>query len=277
MKLTKFGVWIGRALTEPDYGEAARVAEELGYGAIWLGGSPRLPTLRPMLAATEKIVVATGIVNIWQYEPVTLTEEFAALDEEFPGRLLLGVGIGHPEATSEYQKPLTKTREFLDAIASAPVPVPRERMVAAALGPKMLDLSFERTLGAHPYFVPVEHTSFARDRLGPQALLAPELAVVLDEDPERARATARKYAHGYLGLTNYTGNLRRLGWSDEDLANGGSEKLIDAVVPQGSVAKLARDVQAHLDAGADHVCVQPLGVDGVPRVEWAALATALGL
>jgi probable F420-dependent oxidoreductase len=182
MNITKFGVWIGRSLPESDYADAARLVEELRFGALWLGGSPRLPTIRPMLEATEDIVIATGIVNIWQYDPATLATEFHQLDTDFPGRVLLGIGIGHPEATSEYQRPLTKTREFLDGIANADSPVPRERMVLAALGPKMLDLSFERTLGTHPYFTTVEHTAFARERLGPKALVAPELAVVVDGD-----------------------------------------------------------------------------------------------
>ncbi len=277
MNLTKHGVWIGRSITEAEYGEAARLAQDLGFGTLWLGGSPRLLTLRPMLEATENLVIATGIVNIWQYEPAVLAQEFAELDADFPGRLLLGIGIGHPEATSEYQKPLTKSREFLDGIAAAANPVPRERMVLAALGPKMLDLSFERALGAHPYFVPVEHTRFARERLGAQALIAPEIAVAVDDDSERAVAAARAYADMYLQRINYTSNLKRFGWTDEDIANGGSDRLIDAVVPQGSAAELVAAVQAHLDAGADHVCVQTVGVEGVPTAAWTALAAALGL
>jgi probable F420-dependent oxidoreductase len=277
MNLTKYGVWIGRSLSETDYGEAAGVAEDLGFGALWLGGSPRLPQLRPLLETSESIVIATGIVNIWQYEPAELAEEFWQLDREFPGRVLLGVGIGHREATSEYQKPLAKSREFLDGLGAAATPVPRERMVVAALGPKMLDLSFERTLGTHPYFTPVEHTRLAREQLGPQALVAPELAVVVDEDRDRARAVARKYAEMYLRLTNYVGNLKRLGWAEEELADGGSDRLIDTIVPQGSAQALAAVVQAHLDAGADHVCVQTVGVDGVPSTEWTALASAFGL
>jgi len=277
MNLTKYGVWIGRSLTEADYGEAASLVEDLGFGTLWLGGSPRLLKLRPMLEATESLVIATGIVNIWQYEAAVLAQEFAELDGDFPGRLLLGIGIGHPEATSEYQKPLTKSREFLDGIAAAPAPVPHERMVLAALGPKMLDLSLERTLGSHPYFVPVEHTRFARERLGARALLAPELAMVVDDDPERAAVAARAYAEMYLQRTNYTSNLKRFGWSDEDIANGGSDRLMAAVVPQGSAADLVPAIQAHLDAGADHVCVQPVGTSGVPTEQWTALAVALGL
>jgi len=277
MNLSNFGVWIGHSLPESDRPEASRFLEDLGFGTVWLGGSPRLTETRPMLAATENLVVATGIVNIWQYDPAELAAEFHEIDAEFPGRLLLGIGIGHPEATSEYTKPLTKSREFMDGIAAAARPVPRERMVMAALGPKMLDLSFERTLGTHPYFTPVEHTRFARERLGSTALVAPELAVAIDEDPERARAAARKYSALYLGLVNYTSNLKRFGFDEADIANGGSDRLIDAVVPSGSVETAAAMARAHLDAGADHVCLQTVGVEGIPTAQWTALAQALGL
>ena len=277
MNIDTIGVWTSyRALGEENGGAAAALAEKLGYGAFWLGGSPRLPTIRPLLEATERIVIATGIVNIWAYDdPAVLAEEHAQLTAEFPGRLLLGIGIGHPEATSVYEKPLTKSRQFLDGLASAPHPVPKDEMCLAALGPKMLDLSAERTLGTHPYFVPPAHTRFARERLGAGALVAPELAVVVDEETERARATARKYAQLYLALTNYTSNLRRFGFTDDDIANGGSERLIDEVVPQGSAERLAGAVREHLDAGADHVCIQTVGVRGIPEAEWTALAGVL--
>ena len=276
MELTRFGVWIGRSLDAADYGNAARLAQDLGFGALWLGGSPRLPALRPMLEATDGIVIATGIVNIWQYEPEALADEFAALDTDFPGRVLLGIGIGHPEATQEYEKPLTKTRRFLDGIAGSEHPVPRDRMVLAALGPKMLDLSFERTLGTHPYFTPPAHTRFARERLGSGALVAPEQAVVIDTgDPDAALAHARSYARMYLNLSNYTGNLKRFGYTDEAIADGGSRALIDDLVPQGSAEQVAATVHAHLDAGANHVCVQTVGAADVPTREWTELAAAL--
>ncbi len=275
MELSHFGVWIGHTLEQDQYGEAAALAEKLGFGTLWLGGSPRLPDLRPLFTGSERIVIATGIVNIWQYDPVQLAEEYAALDAEFPGRLLLGIGIGHPEATSEYKQPLTKTREFLDGIASSAHPVARERMALAALGPKMLDLSYERTLGTHPYFVPPAHTRFARERLGADALVAPEQAVVIDTDPTSAVATARTYAAGYLRLANYTNNLKRFGYTDQQIADGGSSDLVDAIVPQGSAEQVAGALTAHLDAGADHVCVQTLGVDGVPTAAWTALAEVL--
>jgi probable F420-dependent oxidoreductase len=276
MELTKIGIWTSyRTIGEEHAGEAAALAEELGYGAFWLGGSPRLPTVRPLLAATERLVVATGIVNVWAYEPATLAAEHAELTGEFPGRLLLGIGCGHPEATSHYTKPLAAMRAFFDGLDAAPAPVPREERCAAALGPKMLDLSAERSLGTHPYFTPVEHTRFARERLGAHALVAPELACVVDTDAERARATARTYAKLYFGLTNYTSNLLKFGFTEQDIADGGSDRLIDAIVPQGSAQEIAVTVRAHLDAGADHVCLQPVGVDGIPREEWTALAAAL--
>lgn len=280
MELTKFGLWIGRSVAEEQLGEAAQLAEGLGYGALWVGGSRRLPTLRPMLEASERIVIASGIVNIWAYDdPGELAEEFAALDADFPGRLLLGIGIGHPEATQQYEKPLTKTQGFLDGIAASAHPVPRERMALAALGPKMLDLSFERTLGTHPYFTTPAHTAFARERLGAAALIAPEQAVVIDHgDAGRAQETARGFAGYYLGLTNYTGNLKRFGYTDADFADGGSKRVIDDVVPQGPVAQVAAAVHAQLEAGADHVCVQtiqPSGTTGVPADDWRTLAAEL--
>lgn len=274
MELTRYGIWTTyRTIGEDEGAEAARLVEQLGFGTLWLGGSPRLPTVRPLLQASERLIIATGIVNVWAYDPSELAEEFAALEADFPDRLLLGVGIGHPEATSEYEKPLTKMTHFFDGLDNAPTPVPRERRCAAALGPKMLDLSAERGLGTHPYFVPFEHTGFARERLGPAALIAPELACVLSDGPDRD--AARAYAAMYLGLRNYTSNLERFGYEASDIANGGSDRLIDAVVPQGSAEQIAGTVHAHLDAGADHVCVQTIGVEGIPREEWTALARAL--
>lgn len=276
MELTRFGIWSSlRGVEEPERREAVELVEQLGFGVFWVGASPRLSTMRPLLEATDQLVIATGIVNVWNYEPAELAAEFWELDADFPGRLLLGIGIGHPEATSEYQKPLAKMRSFLDGLATAERAVPRERMTVAALGPKMLDLSVERSLGTHPYFTPPAHTKFARERLGPNALVAPELAVVVDDDHLSAKIAAREYAHFYLGLSNYTSNLLRFGFTEDDLENGGSERLIDEIVPQGSAAQLEPAVRAHLDAGADHVCVQVVGVHGVPADQWRALAQAL--
>jgi probable F420-dependent oxidoreductase len=278
MQLGQFGVWTSyRAIGEENAGEAARAAEDLGYGTFWLGGSPRLPTVRPLLAATKRITVATGIVNVWQNEPATLAAEHAALSEEFPGRLLVGIGIGHPEATSEYTSPLAAMRAFLDGLDSAEPPLPREERVLAALGPKMLELAAERAVGAHPYFVPVEHTREARAVLGDGPLLAPELACVLGSNARAGWAAARQYAELYLGLQNYTTNLRRFGFGEHDFADGGSDRLIDAVVPHGTAEEIAAVARAHLDAGANHVCLQPVGAEGIPREQWTALADALGL
>jgi probable F420-dependent oxidoreductase len=276
MELTKIGIWTSyRTLGEDNAGEAAKLAEGLGFGAFWLGGSPRLPTVRPLLAASERMIIATGIVNVWNYDPAELAAEHADLTRDYPGRLLLGIGIGHPEATSEYQKPLTTMRKFFDGLDAASQPVPPQERCAAALGPKMLDLSAERSLGTHPYFTPPEHTRFARERIGEAGLVAPELACVVDTDPERARATAREYAKLYLGLSNYTNNLLRFGFTEDDIADGGSDRLIDTVVPHGSADEIATVARAHLDAGADHVCLQTVGINGTPREQWTALAGSL--
>lgn len=276
MKLSQIGVWTTyRAIDEGNAGEAARLVEELGFGAFWLGGSPQLSKVRPLLAGTERLTVATGIVNVWQYEPEKLAAEHAELTQAFPGRLLLGIGIGHPEATEVYEKPLTTMRNFLDGLDRAQPPVPRDERCLAALGAKMLDLSAQRTLGALSSFVSAGHTRFARRQMGEDALLATELACVLDSDLARARAAARSYAALYLGLRNYAGNLKRFGFTDHDLADGGSDRLIDAVVPHGTAEEIAEVVAEHLAAGADHVCLQPVGVKGIPRAQWSALARAL--
>lgn len=278
MQLGEFGIWTSyRAIGEENAGEAAKLVEDLGFGTLWLGGSPQLPALRPLLEATERIVVATGILNVWASEPERVTRDFAELEEDFPGRVLLGIGIGHPEATSQYRKPLAAMRSFLDGLDAAAAPVPRTRRCLAALGPKMLELSAERSWGAHTYFVPVEHTRAARASLGETAMLAPELACVLDDDLESARAKARSYAALYLGLRNYTGNLINHGFAEHDIADGGSDRLIDAIIPHGTAEEIARAARQHLSAGADHVCLQSVGVDGVPRSEWTALASVLGI
>jgi probable F420-dependent oxidoreductase len=183
MDLGTLGVWTSyRRIGEENAGAAAALAEQLGYGTFWLGGSPRLPSVRPLLEATETLAVGTSIVNIWAYDPAQLAAEYAALEDDFPGRVIVGIGIGHPEATRQYRTPLTVTREFLDGVDAASTPIPAERRCLAALGPKMLALSAERSLGALPYFVPVEHTADARRRLGSGSLLATEVAMVLELD-----------------------------------------------------------------------------------------------
>ncbi len=278
IELGQFGLWTSyRAIGEENAGEAAKLAERLGFGAVWLGGSPNPAKVTPLLAATERLAAATGIVNIWQTEPHMAASERAQLEADYAGRFLLGIGIGHPEATSDYKHPLTAMGAYLDGLDSAQRPVPPDARCIAALGPKMLDLSRDRSVGTHPYFTPVEHTRFARERVGPGKLVAPELACVVDTDAERARATAREYAERYLGLSNYTNNLLRFGFGESDLADGGSDRLIDAIVPQGSADKIAAAAREHLDAGADHVCLQTVGIRGVPVEQWTALAAALGL
>jgi probable F420-dependent oxidoreductase len=276
LELGKLGVWVSqRALGEEELAEAAPVAEEAGYSVFWLGGSPRLPMLRPILQATERLVAATGIVNVWAYEPAELAAEYAELAADFPDRLLIGIGIGHPEATSDYARPLSTMRAFLDGLDEAEPPLPAARRCLAALAPGMLALSAERSLGTIPYFTPVAHTAAARAILGRGPLLTPEVAVVLDEDVERARASAREYAGIYLGLSNYASNLLRHGFDESDLADGGSDRLIDAVVPHGGPAEVAAALRAHFDAGADHVAVQALGEPGIPQRTWSELAAAI--
>ena len=276
MDLGKIGVWTSyRPFGIERAGEAAKLLEQLGYSAWWLGGSPHVRDVRPILEATSTLVAATGILNVWINDPAETAAADAAVRGEFPGRFMLGIGIGHPEATSDYRRPLTSLRAFLDGLDRAPEPPPVDGRCLAALRPKMRELAGERTAGIHSYFVPVEHTRAAREGLGPGKLLAPEVACVVDTDPERARAVARDYAKLYLGLRNYTQNLLDFGFGESDIADGGSDRLIDAVVPHGSAEQIAAVVQAHLDAGADHVCVQPLGEQGIPRESWTALANAL--
>jgi probable F420-dependent oxidoreductase len=271
MQLGELGVWTsyGR-IGEENAGAAARLAEELGYGTFWLGSSPRLSGLRPLLESTERIVAATGIANVWTYDPAELAREYADLERDFPGRVLVGIGIGHPEATSDYARPLTAMRGFLDMLDRPTSQIPRERRILAALAPKMLALSAERALGAAPYFVPVAHTRYARELLGSGPLLTPELAFALG-GPE----PAREYASLYLSLSNYTNNLLRHGFTEEDIANGGSDRLIDEVVPNGDVDHIAAVARAHFAAGADHLVLQAVGEEGVPRAGWTALAEAL--
>jgi probable F420-dependent oxidoreductase len=276
MEIGKLGVWTTYGpFGKERAGEAAKLVEQLGYGAWWLGGSPHVPDVRPILEATSALVAATGILNVWINDPGETAAADAAAREEFGGRLMLGIGIGHREATSEYRRPLETMRGFLDGLDATPAPPPIDGRCLAALGPKMLELAGERTAGTHTYFVPVEHTRFARERLGSGKLVAPELACVVDTDPVRARAVARDYAKLYLGLRNYTQGLLRFGFTERDIADGGSDRLIDAVIPHGSAEQIAEVVRAHLDAGADHVCLQPLGEEGVPRKSWTALAETL--
>jgi probable F420-dependent oxidoreductase len=268
-ELGRVGVWAS-ARTVDDLPAAARAVEAMGYGTFWLGGSPPERALRHLLGATGSIVCATGILNVWQHDPADVAREHAELTANHPGRVMLGIGIGHPEATSDYARPLKTMRDFFAGLDG----VPHDERCAAALGPKMLELAAAQSRGTHPYFVPAEHTAFARATVGPDALVAPEVACVVDEDAQSGRAKAREYAALYLQLSNYTNNLLRFGFTEADIADGGSDRLIDAVVPHGSAAHIAQAVEQHLAAGADHVCLQPVGGD--PLSDWAALAEALG-
>jgi probable F420-dependent oxidoreductase len=272
VQLGRVGIWQRRQDLSAD---AAREIEALGYSALWVGASPAPADARPFLERTETLVVATGILNVWQHEPADVAAQHTELASVFPGRFLLGIGVGHPEAISAYEKPLAKMRGFFDGLDAAERPVPRDQRIAAALGPKMLELAVERSLGALPYFVTVEHTGFARERMGHDALLATEVAVVVDPDAETARAKARDYAALYLGATNYVRNLERLGFGERDVADGGSDRLIDAVIPHGPPEAIAEAVNAHFEAGADHVCVQPIGEAYPPLEDYRSLAGVL--
>lgn len=274
MALTEFGIWASRRILGEEGPEAAQLVEELGFGVLWLGGSPRLTHLRPLLEATETLTVGTSIANVWRYEAAAMAADWEQLERDFPGRALAGIGAGHPEMDGEYGKPFSAVREYLDVLDEAGQ-VPTERRLLAALAPRMIDLAASRAAGSIPYFVPVGHTRFSRRQLGEGPLLAPEMACVLDPEPDRARAKAREYAVRYLGLDNYRNAVLRGGLAEEDLEDGGSDRLLDAVVPQGSAEQVAAMARAHLEAGADHVALQAVGGDGLPRAEWTALAAAL--
>jgi probable F420-dependent oxidoreductase len=240
----------------------AREIEAAGFTSVWYPGvnsAADLAAVEPALAATERLVLGTGIASVWTWQPAELAAAAERLENRYPGRFVLGLGVSHApavEATGQaYVKPYTKMARFLDELPPTAVPV-----VLAALGPKMLELSRDRTAGAHPYFTPPEHTAFARQALGPAPLLVPEIAVSLTPGDSGA-AQARDYAKFYLRLPNYTSNLRRFGYTDADIDDGGSDRLMSDVVPHGPQASLAR-ITAHLDAGADHVVVQLLGEGG---------------
>jgi probable F420-dependent oxidoreductase len=271
LQLGRFGIWRGAAQTTPTI---AASIEDLGYGAIWLGGSPGgdLAVVGELLAATRSLVVGTSIVNMWKDDAATIAADFARIEAAYPGRFVLGVGAGHPEATQEYASPYDTLATYVDQLLAGGVPA--RRIVLAALGPRVLRLARDRTGGAIPYLVTPAHTRLAREILGPDALLAPEQKVVLDADTAAARALGRKRVMPYLGLSNYTANLRRLGFTDSDLADGGTDALVDALVAHGSVADVVAQVGGHLEAGADHVCLQLLS--GI-EPGYAELARGLGL
>jgi probable F420-dependent oxidoreductase len=261
MKIGTLGAWFG-----PQHEDIARIgyvveAERLGYGTAWIGlGQAQVADLRlfeEMLDATTHITVASAIVNMWTNDPGPIAHAYQRIRAKHPDRFLLGVGIGHPEAVRTYRHPYETIVSYLDALDAGGVP--REGRILAALGPRVLRLARERTVGAHPYLVVPEHTRRAREILGTERILAPEQKVVMVDDPEMAREIGRPYVENpYLGLRNYVSNLRRVGFTDEDLAGGGSDRLIDALCLHGDPESVARGLMAHVDAGADHVGVQVL-------------------
>ncbi|MGK3200235.1 LLM class F420-dependent oxidoreductase [Amycolatopsis sp. MEPSY49] len=271
IELGKLGIWRYHANVDAKF---AAEAEKLGYGAIWLGGSPGgddLASVDGMLEATDSLVIATGIVNIWQDEPADIARVYERIAAKYPDRFLLGIGAGHREATKEYKKPYAALVDYLDGLDAAGVPVAGRAL--AALGPKVVALSGERTAGAHPYLTTPEHTRSTREILGAGKLLAPEHKVVLSTDAAEARAIGRNTVKYYLGLSNYVANLRKLGFTDSDLEGEGSDRLVDALALHGDAATIARGLSAHLEAGADQVIVQVLNEDPWPA--YRALAAEL--
>jgi len=291
MQLGAFGVWT----TQLDILQAARMQEtaaeleELGYGALWYGeatGREALTKAGLLLAGTKRIVVATGIANIYGRDPVTMVAGQKTLAEAYPNRFLLGLGVSHIPLVEKlrghrYEKPVPAMRAYLDAMDQAPYqavpPGPKLPRVLAALGPLMLKLSAERADGAHPYNSTPEHTRQARQLLGPNPYLCPEQAIILETDPAKARAIARKFLAIYLGLPNYTNNFLRLGFQESDISGGGSDKLIDAVVAWGDLKTTLNRIREHHSAGADHVCIQVLTDESktFPMREYRELASAI--
>jgi probable F420-dependent oxidoreductase len=280
MDLGRVGIWwSGSWKVEDEPFEVAAEMEELGYTALWSSGGfePGLSKhFERLLAATKRVTVASGIVSVWTADAGEVSGRVAALEAAYPGRFLLGLGASHGVMVGDYRRPYGHVVEYLDALDEQGV-VTKDRRVLAALGPRMLALAGSRSAGAHPYFVPVEHTVRARETLGAGPLLAPEVTVVLETDPSKARELARGFTTGYLTLPNYTNNLRTFGFGDEDLAGGGSDRLVDAIVAWGDVAAIAERVKAHHDAGADHVCLQVIsdGRESFPRAVYRELAPAL--
>ncbi|MFC8081194.1 LLM class F420-dependent oxidoreductase [Streptomyces sp. NPDC057307] len=281
----RIGIW-SSALhpSEPAGVEAvsAAVAEldSLGYGTIWMGGSPSLDQVVPVVEATRHITVATGILSIWDHQAPAVAEQAARIRRDSAGRFVLGLGVSHSGFNPNYARPYSAMVEYLDALDAVADPVPASGRVLAALGPKMLKLAAERSAGAHPYLVTAEHTAEARAALGPDALLAPELTVVLDTDLDQARTVARGMLSMYLQLPNYTNNLLRLGFTESDFADGGSDRLLAALFALGDAGTVRARVDEYVAAGADHLALQVLSGDRrteLPLAEWRTLAEALEL
>jgi probable F420-dependent oxidoreductase len=265
-----------------DRGEAQdAVAEldELGFGAIWTPGAIDdriMDDVTALLGATRRAVIGTGIINVWKVTPAQVGAWWKGASEAERSRVLLGLGVSHGPIIEGWGKPIETMTAYLDGLDAEGVP--RDSLCLAALGPKMLALSAARTAGAHPYLVSAEHTAFARRVMGPDALLAPEVGVILETDPDKARTLARSWMENYLRLPNYRNAWKRLGFSEAETLEG-SDRLIDALFAWGSIDQIAARVQAHLDAGADHVALQvahgPPGDFSFPRAAWRELASAL--
>lgn len=260
--------------------EALAELDDLGYGTVWIGGSPTPGDAAAVVAATRSITVATGILSIWNHTAEEVAAAVSAIDPHARRRFVLGLGVSHGPMVPQYAKPYSAMVEYLDALDAAEPSVGSGHRVLAALGPKMLKLAADRSLGAHPYLVTTEHTAEARAALGPGALLAPELTAVLNTDLDRARTTARTMLGMYLQLPNYTANLLRLGFTEGDFDGGGSVRLLDALFALGDAEQVTRRTREYFDAGADHVALQVLTADeggaGLPRAEWRELAEAFG-
>lgn len=282
----RVGIWAvsSQSWQGPAGAEAAAELDELGFGALWLGrSSGDLKLVTDLLGSTRRLVVATGIVNVWTEPSGPTAQAFAAASGAHPDRVLLGIGAGHKHMVERvtgqrYVRPYSKVKSYLDELDTAEPPVPRDHRAVAALGPKMLALAGERSLGAHPYLVTPEHTRLAREILGPDPLLAPEQTVVLESDPGKARTAAREMLARYFMAPNYTNNWQRLGFSPDDFAGAGTDRLIDALVAWGDVATVLARIDEHHQAGADHVCIQVVGSPGeIPRADYRTLAAALSL
>ncbi len=285
-RLTGIGLWSAglRYGDRAASAEAAAELDELGYTALWIPdvGGDVFAAVRNLLTTTTTLTIATGILNLWMHEPDETAAQHAVLTQEHGDRFLVGIGVSHQPLidmaeAGKYRKPLTRMREYLDGLDAAPTPLaPRDR-VLAALGPKMLELARDRTAGVHPYLVTPEHTAVAREAVGPDRLVAPEQAVVLSTDATRARELARAHLAGYLALPNYANNWKRFGFTDDDIADGGSDRLVDALVAWGDDAAILARIDEHRAAGADHVCVQVLSDQptDLPVEQWRELAAAL--
>lgn len=286
MELGPIGAWAAqlRSRDTAKIADVAAAVEKAGFGTAWVpggAGGDLFGAVDAALDATTTLTVATGILNIWAHEVGDTARWHAATRGRHPGRMLLGLGASHAPLVQslgqEYRRPLAALRDYLDRLDAADPPVPADQRILAALGPRMLELAAGRSIGAHPYLTGPAHTRTARATMGPDAVLAPELKVVLETDPVRARAIARDHLGTYLGLPNYTRNLLREGYDESDLADGGSDHLVDGVVAWGDVDHVVGRARAQWDAGADHVCVQVLTEHrgDVPFDAWSVLGPAL--